>query len=744
MRSFSSSTAALSFVLVTFVPQVALAQTKPTDPPLDEAGDANPDGDAKPGGDAKPDGDAKPGGDAKPDGGDVYSSDAPLDVTVKGDAPDGDAASRVRYGKPELELRPRLRPGDIVEAVPGVFAVQHAGGGKANQYFLRGFDADHGTDVRIMVDGVPINMVSHGHGQGYTDLHFLIPELVVGLDGAKGPYYASYGDFATGGAIDMKLAETLPESFAQASIGQYGIYRALVVESPKLGDDWRAVAAAEVYHDDGPFVNPESLLRFNLYAKLTHDFAPNVKGWLTWMSYGSGWNGSGQIPARAVCGEGEPGTPPPSDFGQPCLDHFGTVDPSEGGSTQRHLGQLGLSARFGDTEVDAMAYLMKYRFELYSNFTFFAEDPVHGDQIEQDDDRLHGGLDVRIKHPITIGKSVFTTTFGVQARLDGIDNALYHDEARERLEPKVHADITESAISAFLEEDARLTPWLRMVIGVRADRMDAVVDDLLEDYATLGTRTSGKAGAFLASPKATALVSPTPWLDLYLDYGRGFHSNDARGAVRGKDTVDLMTPVTGYEVGAAVKPVEGLRVAAALFLIDVDSEIVWVGDEGTTEASGATRRFGGEFTARFQISDWFFSDAEVTVTNPRYRSNAGNGDAIALAPTFTFTAGAGFRKRFEDWTPFAAMRVKAITDRPAVEDGSLTADGFVIVDANAGLRWKMIELAVDIQNLFDSTWREVNFATDTRLPYEPDVVSGIHYSPGWPFTAIGRATVYWE
>lgn len=669
---------------------------------------------------------------------------SPIDVTVQGDAPDGDAASRVRYSRPELELRPRLRPGDVVEAVPGVFAVQHAGGGKANQYFLRGFDADHGTDLRIMVDGVPVNMVSHGHGQGFADLHFLIPELVVGLDGYKGPYYAPQGDFATAGAIDLHLAETLPESYAQIGGGQYGVFRALVIESPELGDAWRAVAAAEVYHDDGPFKNPERLWRFNLYAKITHDFSANVKAWLSFMSYGSSWHGSGQIPARAVCGEGEAGQPSPESLGGHCIDHFGTIDPSEGGSTQRHAAQLGMSGRWDDWQLDAMAYMIRYRFQLYSNFTFFADDPVHGDEIEQDDSRLLGGLDAKVKRGARIGSSTFSTTLGLQTRVDGIENALYHDQARERLDDEIHAQITESSVSAYLEEDARLTSWLRIVLGLRADRFDVTVDDLLEDEATLGSRSSGDQGATLFSPKASAVISPFRQLDVFLDYGRGFHSNDARGAVLSKNPVTLLTPATGYEGGVRVRPLSRLVFEAAVFLLDLDSELVWSGDTGGTEASGATRRYGVELTGRYQLASWLFADVESAITKARFRSNAGNGDAVALAPTFTFTAGFGMRPRLGDFTPFASLRLKAIGDRPANQARTLTADGFAIVDANTGLRWKDIEAGLDVQNLFNAKWREVNFASTTRLPWEPKPVTGIHYSPGWPFTAIGRLTVYWR
>jgi outer membrane receptor protein involved in Fe transport len=668
-----------------------------------------------------------------------------LEVTVRAEKPGSESASRIEVGRRELELRPRLRPADILEAVPGLFAVQHAGGGKANQYFLRGFDADHGTDVAFSVDGVPVNMVSHGHGQGFSDFHFLIPELVVGLEGYKGPYYAHLGDFATAGAVNLRLAEAYEESFAQYSIGQYGIMRGLVVASPNLGDTWRVVAAAELYKDDGPFLNPESLKRFNVFARATHDFGTSSKVQATIMSYGSTWNGSGQIPARAVCGEGEKDNPPPSAFGQPCIDHFGYVDPTEGGSTQRHLGQLSYQTTWHEADFNAMAYLMKYRFTLYSNFTFFAEDPVHGDEIEQNDDRVVGGFEARFRKHYHYKGGQFTTTVGLQTRFDGIDNALYHDEARKRLEARVKSHINESQIGLYVEEDMRVRRWLRIVLGARAQRVDVNVDDLLVDPQTQVGKGSGTKGAMLFLPKAMAVISPIPQLDLFLDWGRGFHSNDARGAVLTQNPATLMTSATGWEAGARVKPLNDLDISVAGFLLDLDSELVWSGDAGTTEPSGQTRRYGLEASARYKIGNWFFADVEGTLTKAVYRVDAGNGGgSVALAPTRTLSAGVSARPTIGSFTPFAALRFKAIGSRPATEDGSLTAEGFAILDANAGLRWKNIEAAIDIQNLTNTKWREVQFATDTRLRYEPKVVSGIHYSPGWPFTAIGRATVYWR
>ena len=658
------------------------------------------------------------------------------EVVIHGEHADEDAASHNFVGRRELELRPRLRPGDVLEAVPGLFAVQHAGGGKANQYFLRGFDADHGTDVAFFVDGVPVNMVSHGHGQGFSDFHFLIPELVVGLDGYKGPYYASLGNFATAGAVNLRLAEAFEESYAQFTVGQYGILRGLAVASPKLEPDWRAVLAAEVYKDNGPFQNPEDLTRLNLFGRVTHDLGARSKVALTWMSYGSRWNGSGQIPARAVCGEGEAGNLPPSAYGQPCIDHFGNVDPTEGGSTQRHMLSASFSTSSEDADLTAMMYLTKYRFTLYSNFTFFSDDLVRGDGIEQGDDRVVAGADIRMRKHVHYHGLKLTSTLGLQARSDSIDNGLYHDQARIRLEDRRVNRIGESALGVFAEEEAKVGDHLRVVAGLRVDRIDVNVDD------RLGPEGSGTQGSTRLSPKVRVIVTPAPWGELYADFGDGFHSNDARGAVLRTERAQLITPAIGYELGTRIRPIPNLAVTAAGFLLDLDSELVWSGDAGTTEAAGATRRYGLELGARYQLGNWFFADVDAAFTHAEFRVNAGNGQAVALAPRRTLTAGVGVRPKIGELTPFGSVRLKALGARPAIEDESLVAQGFTVVDMNAGLRWRNLELAADVQNLLDTKWREVNFANESRLSYEPVAVTGIHYSPGWPRTVMGRATVY--
>ncbi len=664
-------------------------------------------------------------------------AEKPIEVTVRGDRPGSEAASRVHAGHRELELRPKRRPADVVEAVPGLFAVQHAGGGKANQYFLRGFDADHGTDVAFSVDGVPINMPSHGHGQGYSDLHFLIPELVVSLDGYKGPYYAALGDFATAGAVDLHLADALPESFAELGVGQYGVRRGLVAVSPQLGETWRAVAAADLETDNGPFQNPEDFQRYKTYVRATHDFEHGGKLTTTWMSYGGTWNGSGQIPARAVCGEGEAGVPPPEAFAQPCIDRFGNVDPHEGGATQRHMASLAYSTLGENSDFSAMLYAIKYHFSLYSNFTFFLDDPKNGDEIEQDDDRTVFGGDVHVREHTTLGSARLTTTFGIQVRSDAIDNALYHDAARVRLDTRVNAHVVESEIGAYVEEDARLASWLRVMPGVRAQRADVAVDDRLGD-------ANGQHGASLLLPKLMVVLTPAPPLDLFLDYGRGFHSNDARGVVQPKNAATLLTPATGYEAGVRVTPHPHVTLQAAAFILDVDSELVWSGDAGGTEASGRTRRIGTEIGARARISNWLFADADATFTRARYRENAGNAGSVALAPTRTLTAGIGVEPTLGAVKPLGAVRVKTLGSRPATPDGTLVADGFTVLDASAGVRWKQIEAGIDVQNLLDTRWREVQFASTSRLAYEPAAVTGIHYTPGWPRTVMGRVRLYWR
>jgi hypothetical protein len=566
----------------------------------------------------------------------------------------------------------------------------------------------------------------------------VIPDTVVGVGGYKGPYYAQFGNFATAGAVNLRLAESLPESFARAELGQYGMRRAVATVSPRLGETWKAIVAAEIAHQDGPFVHAENLDRMNLLVRVSHLLGPRSKLALTWMSYGSGWNASGQIPARAVCGEVDAQNPPPETYGARCIGRFDSIDPSEGGATQRHSAQVALTVRSDAADLTAMVYAVRYRFTLWSDFTFLANDPVHGDEIEQGDNRWVLGTDVRARRHDHWRGLTFVSEAGIQARSDSTEDQLWHDQAQVRVSATEQADVTESSVAAFAVEEVRLTPWMRFVLGARADRIDVSVTDHLG-------KASGASGKAQAQPKWMAIATPAPWLDLYADWGKGFHSNDARGVVQPAEAATLMATATGYELGTRVRPVPGLDLAAAGFLLDLDSELVWDGDTGSTQPSGPTRRYGLELTGQWRLAGWLFADAAATLTHAVYRINAGNGNAVALAPTRTFTAGVGVIRKVGDWTPFGSMRVKAIGGRPATEDGSLIAQGYTLVNAQAGARWRDLELGVDVLNLLDNArWREAQFATTSRLAWEPSAVRGIDYTPGWPLTMLAHATYYWR
>jgi hypothetical protein len=660
---------------------------------------------------------------------------------VHGEARGVDAASRVHVGRRELELRPRQRPGDLLEAVPGLFAVQHAGGGKANQYFLRGFDADHGTDVAFFVDGVPVNMPSHGHGQGFTDVHFVIPELVVGVDAALGPYYADLGNFATAGAVKLQLAERFGENLAQVTLGSFGVRRGLVVASPSLGEAWKVLLAGEAVAQEGPFVRGENLGRTNLFAKVMHEPSARSTLTLTAMSYGSSWRASGQIPVRAVCGEGERGLRAPETFGQPCLDRFGFVDPSEGGASTR----TSLSAQYthttDDTRVRALAYAVRYGFRLHSNFTFFADDAANGDGIEQTDARTLVGTNVEAtRHWHAFGAPLLLRA-GLDVRRDDAEVELWHqDTQRTRLAARNRSGVEELASAGYLEGDVRLTGQVRVVAGLRAQRLDVAVTDRLHE--TGPASGSGTRSASLALPKVSIVVTPLEDLQLFMNGGRGFHSNDARGAVQRNDPARLLTPAWGAEVGVRSKPVRGLQLTAVAFGLDLDSELVWSGDAGTTEASAASRRVGLELGARYAMTNVFFADLAATFTRARFVDVPEAESAVPLAPRRTLSAGLGARPTFGPFTPFASLRVKHLGDRPADDAHTLTAEGFTVVDANVGIRYRGVEAALDVQNLFDVDWREVQFATTSRLAYEPAPATGIAMTPGWPRTLLARLALY--
>jgi outer membrane receptor protein involved in Fe transport len=633
------------------------------------------------------------------------------------------AASALIASAKDVELRPLTRAGDVAELMPGLFAVQHAGGGKANQFFIRGFDADHGTDLALGVDGVPVNMVSHAHGQGYADLHFLIPETVASVEVRKGPYEVFDGDLATAGAVDMHLIGRLPESSVTAAYGMFHTWRGLALLGSNKGQS-HAVLAAEAYGTDGPFDNPEDLTRFNGYAKVSTTVADTARISLAGSAYGGGWSASGQIPLRAV------------DDGS--LSYWGSEDTSDGGQSTRRQAWATFDVGNEKSKFGARAWYGSYALNIYSNFTFFADDPVDGDQIEQQDRRTFGGYDAAWTTRLSAGKVDFTTRVGAQGRSDTIDTLLLHDKARERLSTTVDAAIVEARNGAYVREEVAFGRWVRFIGGARFDHYTFAVDDAL-DVEGDGIATSGSRDASLVSPKANLVIAPAPWLDVFLNFGRGFHSNDARGVVRANDPVTPLTAATGYECGVRLKSDRWGQVALVAWGLDMDEETVWVGDAGTTELRGATHRQGLDGMVRGSIVDWLHLDLDVTVAKAVYSSNAGNGDAVALAPTFTLAGGVEVD---HPSGMSGGARVRHIGDRPATEDGSLIAEGWTVVDAEAGFRWRFVQLRVQVNNVLGTEWKEVQFSNESRLADEAEPVEDIHFTPGWPRTVLASLTFY--
>ncbi len=622
------------------------------------------------------------------------------------------AASSFSVRDRDFQLRPIGSVQDILRVTPGLVMVQHSGGGKANQYFLRGFDADHGTDLALSIDGVPINMVSHAHGQGFADTNFIIPEVVEKVEVTKGPYFANQGDFATAGTVNM----TTRTEFEHSSVGLgFGgtpgqgspTYRALLIASPKF-DSLSATFAVEVGRANGPFDNPENWNRYKLFNKLTFHPTASSELSVTEMSYGGDWHGSGQIPARAV--------------DQGLVSRFGSIDPAEGGATARH--QLALQFKAQPTEkseLKAMAYVATYRFNLFSNFTLFLRDPDNGDEIEQIDRRVFYGaqLSYRIIHDF--GSWRFDTKIGADLRSDDIHEELWSSVQRRQLSAIRGNDVHETFIGAYLNEEIAPFRWLRVNLGGRADSLSFAVDNRLP-VADPAAPISGVGGAAQFSPKLAAVVSPLQFanaqLELFVDYGHGFHSNDVRGAFA-RPSVTPLTRAVGEELGARGRFWNRWDIAASLWQLDLAGETVWAGDEGTTGVNGPTHRQGLELETRFEFTSWLAADLDVTLTKSQFSQDRENGGGLALAPRETWSGGVSGRHALGPGIIRGGLRFYGIGDRPATDDGALVAPGFTQFDLHLGFRHRRFDVALDIENLFNGSYRAAQFATVSRLRTEP-------------------------
>lgn len=601
---------------------------------------------------------------------------------------------------------------DILRQVPGLFIGQHAGGGKAEQIFLRGFDIDHGTDITLAVDGMPVNMVSHAHGQGYADLHFVIPETVKKIDFGKGPYQASKGNFNTAGYVDFKTKNSLDNSLLKLELGQFNSFRTLGMFNLVDQEKHQAYVALEFLGTNGPFESPQNFNRLNLFAKYTATASPRDKIGISLSHFTSKWDASGQIPQRAV--------------DQGLITRFGAIDDTEGGYTSRTNASVKHNRVLSDhAYIQSQLYYSKYNFQLYSNFTFFLEDSLNGDQIMQQEDRTIVGLNSAYHHNLQWKKVDIKLVAGVQLRHDQVlDNELSRTlNRRETLEQLQYGNIYETNAAGYANASFEIGKWT-LGLGVRADYFDFQYNDLLQPTYTI--QSTNKT---IVSPKLNLLYSPQQNLQLYFRAGRGFHSNDTRVVVA-QNGRQILPAAYGVDAGLLWKPIPRLLVNAAYWYLFLEQEFVYVGDAGIVEPSGQTQRQGGELSVRYQILDWLFWKLDANYTHARAVEEAVGENFIPLAPDLTMTSGlqlihpSGF---------YGGVNWRFLKDRPANEDNSIVAKGYSIVDLNAGFQFKRFDIGFQIQNLFNTAWNETQFATTSRLAGEVAPVEEIHFTPGTPF-----------
>ena len=631
-------------------------------------------------------------------------------------------------------LRPINSAQDLLRLVPGLFIAQHAGGGKAEQIFVRGFDADHGTDFAVSIDGLPVNMVSHAHGQGYADFHFVIPETVEQLKVYKGPYTARFGDFATAGAGEFSTKTSLDRSQVKLEVGQYNTYRALVLLD-LLGTHHllskkpeSAYVAAEYNFTNSYFDNPQHFKRFNGLAKYTGQLSSTTSLTLFGSYFTSNWDASGQIPERAV-NEG-------------LISRFGSLDPSEGGNTNRSNAYATLTTALphGAT-LRQQLYYSHYFFNLYSNFTFFKEDPVNGDEINQRDTgrNLYGYTGTYDRDDDLGGARRLHSTLGLATRLDDAGLLLRHVAQRVPLDTLSSGRLYEQNINAYLDETLDLTERLTLNAAVRADLFIFQFRGQRADSAAGVAPLAGRVVRGRVSPKLNLYYQLSPAVQLFARSGLGFHSNDARGVVQGQGSFNALPRAAGAEVGSTFKPVPTLVVNAALWTLHLQDELVYSGDEGTTESVGPTQRFGLDVSARYQLTHSFFVDGDLNFSHGRLVEAPAGENYIPLAPTLTSIAGLTLRS---PGGLGASLRYRYIDSRPAQEDNAIRARGYFLLDAVVNYTRPRYQLGVTVQNLLNAQWNEAQFATDSQLRGETTSVNELNFTPGTPFYLRANASIF--
>ncbi|MBR1156968.1 TonB-dependent receptor domain-containing protein [Bradyrhizobium sp. JYMT SZCCT0428] len=636
------------------------------------------------------------------------------------------AASEIRVTGEQFNARPASRVGELLEIVPGLIVTQHSGEGKANQYFLRGFNLDHGTDLAISVDGMPVNMPTHGHGQGYADINFLIPELVQSVNVRKGPYFADQGDFASAGAVGIDYLNKLPKNLAEITVGSYGYRRGLAAGSTAVGEG-TLLAAVVANKYNGPWDVPDHVRKLNGVLRYSQGTATDGFT-LSGMAYSNGWNSTDQVAQRAI--------------DQGVIGRLGSLDPTDGGTSSRLSlsGNWAQSSAYGQSKINA--HVIRSQLTLFNNFTYFLDDPVNGDQFSQLDKRTVYGLNASHAFDVRLAGIETQTRVGLQTRGDDIQVGLFKTLQRELLSTVREDNVRQGNVGLWADTTARWTDWLRTTVGIREDYFAGrVVSD--------APANSGSAQASMTSPKAGIVLGPWFKTEFYGNAGYGLHSNDIRGATITVDPNDKVTPLDrvpllvrskGAEIGFRTKAIEGLTSSLAVFVLDFNSELLFVGDAGTTEPSRPSRRVGVEWTNQYKILPWTL-DFDFAYTRARFTDFDAVGNRIPGAPALVASGGVTFGGD-NGW--FGALRARYFGPRPLIEDDSARSQGSLIFNARAGYKFDNgLRLQLDVLNLFDAQTNQIEYYYLSRLPGEP--IGGVadrHVHPAEPLavrlTLAGR------
>ena len=630
------------------------------------------------------------------------------------------AASEGTISGSQIDKRPLLRPGEVLETVPGLVISQHSGEGKANQYYLRGFNLDHGTDFATSVAGIPANMPSHAHGQGYSDLNFVIPELVSGVQYAKGPYSADQGDFSTAGSASIHYINSLEKGIARVGGGVEGYGRALFAQSPRVGPG-TLLWAIEISRNNGPWVYPDETHKYNGVLRYSRENEQSAFS-ITAMAYQNKWNSTDQVADRAISSG--------------AISRFGATDPTDGGQTHRYS----LAADWQSVGVDSVtrvtAYAVDSSLKLFSDFTYYLDDPVDGDQFEQTDKRVVTGLKASRQWSASWFGRETQTTVGLQVRNDNIaENGLFHTRAQQVLDTVRLDRILQTSGALYLESSIRWSEKLRTVVGLR------------QDYYLFHVRSddpanSGDDRASLLSPKISLALGPWAKTELYANAGYGFHSNDARGTTITEDPrthhpvprVTPLVPAKGAEIGLRTVLIPHLQTTVSFWGLQIGSELVFTGDAGTTEASRPSRRTGIEVANYWSPFKNLVFDADVASSKARFRDSNPAGDHIPGAVETVLSAGvsvndlSGF---------FGSLRLRYFGPRPLIEDNSVWSKSSTLVNAQLGYEIaKGSRLAVDVLNVFNVRVSDIDYFYTSRLPGEPSQgVADIHTHPAEPRAA---------